>query len=53
MICDTVEELTPIIGTTGVPRAGSSTGDDLPAPAASRAEAAQAEADTGPGADRR
>ncbi len=48
MICETVEELTPIIGTRPACRAlGGRAGDDLPSPATAQAQAAEAAADAG------
>ena len=53
MIEATVEELTPFDRhQAGVSGAGRVAGDDLPSPAAAGAQAAQAAADTGPGAER-
>ena len=53
MIGETVEELTPIIGTRPACRAlGASGGDGVPSPPAARAQAAQAAADAGAGAVR-
>ena len=51
MIGETVEELTPIIGTRPACRAlGASRGDDLPSPPPARAAAVEAAADARPGA---